>query len=159
MCAILDNDVVHQVFGTNRSQAGSEFFRWIDAGRIQLVIGGKLRRELGSNQAFKAWLQQKLNAGQATDIDDLVVDSVAAALAESGSCRSNDTHVVALAQISNARLLYSNDTALHEDFKNKRLIDNPRGRVYSTLAGGELRDSHRRLLRNNRCSQGHAGSG
>ena len=47
-------------------------------------------------------------------------------------CRSNDTHVIALAQISGARLLYSNDKDLHVDFKNKRLIDEPRGKIYST---------------------------
>ena len=151
MCAILDNDVVHQVFGTRRPAAGLEFFRWVDSGRIHLVVGGKLRRELGANHAFKAWLQQKLNAGQATDIDDAAVDRVTAALVAAGSCRSNDQHVVALAQCSNARLLYSNDADLHQDFKNRMLIARPRGRIYSTLYGGDLQESHRRLLRTNRC--------
>lgn len=151
MCAILDNDVVHQVFGTDRPRAGEEFFRWIDAGRIHLVVGGRLRQELGSNYAFKAWFQQKLNAGQATDIDDREVVRVTAALVEAGLCRSNDQHIVALAQCSNARLLYSNDTNLHRDFKNRVLLDNPRGRIYSTRDGGELQDRHRRLLRHARC--------
>ena len=35
-------------------------------------------------------------------------------LNEEGRCHSNDTHVIALAQITGARLLYSNDKALHE---------------------------------------------
>ena len=152
MCAILDNDVIHQVFGPRRPPAGQEFFKWVDAGKIHLVVGGKLRRELGANHAFKAWLQQKLNAGQATDIDDAVVDRVTAALVAAGSCRSNDQHVIALALCSNARLLYSNDADLHQDFKNRMLIDRPRGRIYSTLSSGDLQDSHRRLLRTNRCS-------
>lgn len=151
MCAILDNDVVHQVFGADRPQAGEEFFRWIDSGRIHLVVGGRLREELGSNYAFKTWFQQKLNAGQATDIDDREVDRATAALIDAGSCRSNDQHIVALAQCSSARLLYSNDTDLHQDFKNRILVDNPRGKIYSTRDSGELRDSHRRLLRNTRC--------
>ena len=151
MCVILDNDMVHQVFGPDRPQAGVEFFRWIDAARIHLVVGGRLREELGANHAFKRWFQQKLNAGQATDIDDREVDRVTAALVEAGSCRSNDQHIVALAQCSNARLLYSNDTDLHRDFKNRPLVDNPRGKIYSTRDSGELRDSHRRLLRNTRC--------
>lgn len=46
MCAILDNDVVHQVFGADRPQAGEEFFRWIDAGRIHLVARDSHRRLL-----------------------------------------------------------------------------------------------------------------
>ena len=151
MCAILDNDVVHEVFGSDRPQAGEEFYRWINAGRIHLVVGGKLREELGANYAFKTWFQQRLNAGQATDIDDREVDTVTTALVEAGSCRSNDEHIVALAQCSNARLLYSNDTDLHRDFKNRLLVANPRGRIYSTRDGGELQERHRRLLRYTRC--------
>ena len=63
-------------------------------------------------------------------------------------CRSNDTHVIALAQISGARLLYSNDIALHEDFGNKRLIDKPRGKVYSTNRHKDFTNAHERLLNN-----------
>ena len=43
------------------------------------------------------------------------------ALTLSDSCRSNDPHVIALAQINGARLLYSNDEALQKDFGDKRL--------------------------------------
>ena len=42
-------------------------------------------------------------------------------------------HVLALAQVSGARLLYSNDQTLQRDFKNSKLIKNPRGNVYTTL--------------------------
>lgn len=63
-----------------------------------------------------------------------------------GMCQSDDTHIIALAQISGARLLFSNDKALHQDFKNKELINNPRGKVYSTLRGSDFRASHKNLL-------------
>ena len=53
----------------------------------------------------------------------------------------------ALAKISGARLLYSNDKDLHQDFKDKNLIDNPRGRVYSTLESKNFSVSHSRLLK------------
>ena len=69
-------------------------------------------------------------------------------LGREGRCRSNDIHVIALAQISGARLLYSNDQALHEDFGNKLLIDRPRGKVYSTNERKDFTNAHRRLLNN-----------
>jgi len=52
VCAILDNNVVHQVFGTNCPAAGKEFFKWINSGSGQLVVGGKLSKEL-KDQRFK----------------------------------------------------------------------------------------------------------
>ena len=80
-------------------------------------------------------------------------------LNEEGRCHSNDTHVIALAQITGARLLYSNDKDLHEDFKNKRLIDEPRGKVYSTNEDKNFTNAHEKLLNNrnlcrNRCAAG-----
>lgn len=60
------------------------------------------------------------------------VEKRAIELREIDLCVSDDEHIIALAQISGARLLYSNDGDLHKDFRNKNLIDNPRGKVYST---------------------------
>ena len=51
-----------------------------------------------------------------------------------GSLRSDDPHVRALARKTGVRLLYTNDLDLIADFKNKKLIDHPRGRVYSSVA-------------------------
>jgi len=60
--------------------------------------------------------------------------------------KSDDAHVVALAIVSGARLLYSKDVDLHEDFKNSKIISDPRGKVYSTYQSGEFRGAHRKLL-------------
>ena len=46
------------------------------------------------------------------------------------ACTSDDTHVLALALVSGARLLYPNDAALIKDFKNRRIVANPGGKVY-----------------------------
>ena len=67
------------------------------------------------------------------------------------SFKSDDHHVIALAQLSGARLLYSNDSALHDDFGNKSLIDQPRGRIYSTKESSTFRNVHRHLLRDHIC--------
>jgi hypothetical protein len=45
-------------------------------------------------------------------------------------CRSNDLHIIALARVARVGLLCSRDQALADDFTNRTLIANPRGRVY-----------------------------
>ncbi len=73
MCAILDNDAVHQVFGVNRPAAGRAFFEWIDSGRGRLVVGGRLRRELDGNHAFRNWRRQAVLAGQITLLNHAIL--------------------------------------------------------------------------------------
>ena len=61
-------------------------------------------------------------------------------------CTSNDEHVLALALVSGARLLYTNDEALIADFKNREIVANPRGKVYTTAVNDDVTPVHRRLL-------------
>ena len=75
------------------------------------------------------------------------VNTKAAALLAERRCRSNDHYMLALAQVSGARLLYSNDRNLQQDFKDSLIINSPRGRVYSTLKNKDFVPSHRRLLK------------
>ena len=146
MCAILDANVVGQVFGADRPAAGQVFFAWIDSGRGRLVVGGRLRQELDRNDAFRQWRLQAVLAGRITLLNDEAVDNRAGRIEEQNACRSDDEHVIAVAQLGGARLLYSNDRSLQADFKDKRLIDDPRGKVYSTLSHGDATADHRRLL-------------
>ena len=155
MCAILDNCVVGQVFGADRPAAGKAFFRWIHEGRGRLVAGGKLLRELDKTRAFRVWRLQAVLAGRIKLLNDEVVEGRARQLEQENACRSDDEHVVAVAQISGARLLYSNDSDLQDDFGNRKLIDHPRGKVYSTDIHKDLRQEHRKLLANrNLCGSG-----
>ena len=146
MCAILDANVVHEVFGKDGPPAGKAFFDRISSGRLRLVVGGKLLEELEKNMRCRVWIQQARLAGVVHTVNNQAIDTDCDTLRTTGSCRSDDLHVIALARLSRARFLYSNDLSLHQDFKNRQLIDNPRGRIYSTHTGGQLRDSHRRLL-------------
>ena len=147
MCAIVDANVAHEVFGENAPPAGARFLDWIDNGNGRLVAGGLLMSELErSSPDFREWVAEAQNSGRILEVKADKVENKTETLREAGVCRSNDHHVIALAQVSRARLLYSNDRALQRDFKDKRLIDNPRGRVYSTLVDQEFSDSHKRLL-------------
>ena len=150
MCAILDANVVHKVFGQDRPEAGEAFFDWLDSKNGRLVVGGKLRRELDAAGVPRDWLQEAAKAGRVKYFDDREIDDKTEELAP--GCRSDDPHIVALAQISGARLLYSDDGKLHGDFKDSGLIDNPRGAVYSTMRSDKLTSGQKRLLsRNDLC--------
>ena len=146
MCAIIDANVAHEVFGNDRPEAGVRFYSWLTSGIGRLVVGGKLLDELGKT-SFRELARQLQLAGVIRVQNNDDVDRRAEDLSAAGACRSNDPHVLALAKISGARLLYSNDGALHQDFRNKDLIDQPRGRIYSTRQHRAYRTSHDQLLR------------
>ena len=97
----------------------------------------------GQNNNFKTWLQQALAAGRASNPNSITARRTEE-LKKAGVCQSDDAHVIALAQVSNARLLYTRDRNLQQDFKNKGLLDNPRGKIYSA-------PSHKHLLRKGLC--------
>ena len=119
---------------------------WVVRGG-RLVAGGKHLRELErSTPRFREWAGQAVSAGRLRLVEKKPVEQETERLRVNGVCQSNDEHVIALARVSGARLLYSNDVDLQQDFKSKTLIDNPRGSVYSTLKGKTFSPSRRALL-------------
>ena len=148
MCAILDANIVHEVFGQARPPAGEEFLQRMIQGKIRVAVGGQLRRELAKNGSYMKWAQELIQKGSLLSINDDQVTARTEKLQVSGDFKSNDVHILALAQISGARLLYSNDTDLHQDFKNGQLISKPRGKIYSTHKTRQLTPGHRKLLGN-----------
>ncbi len=152
MCAIVDANVVSEVFGLNRPEAAEKFHEWLNSGSGRMVVGGKLREELDrGSRNFGRWAREARLAGRMITVSDSEVNTSTEEFRREQMYRSNDPHVLALAQVSGARLLYSNDSDLQQDFKNRQLIDNPRGRVYTTSSGPgydntTFRPSHKRLL-------------
>ena len=145
MCAIVDANVASEVFGAGRPEAGAKFFDWINARTGRLFVGGQLLAELDRTPA-REWAREALNSGRIRRVNESEVTTKTQELRGKGLHRSDDPHVLALAIVSGARLLYSNDGALQRDFKDKRLIDDPRGKVYSTLEGKDFQRAHQRLL-------------
>ena len=148
MCAIVDASARGHVFGEKRSEAGEYFFNWLnsDKGQPKLVIGGKLLQELSGSSQFVIWLQSALLAGRAKRVSDKEVDTVTKELEDLRTCKSNDQHVLALAKVSGARLLFANDRDLQIDFGNRRIIGGVRGKVYSTRKHTHVTSTHRKLL-------------
>ncbi|MXY40618.1 MAG: PIN domain-containing protein [Rhodospirillaceae bacterium] len=146
MCAIVDANVVWEVFGSDRPEAGQKFFDWLTAGSGILIIGGRLLSESSKDLRFKKWAEAAVKSGRMKIEDGNEIDRRKAEISRIGQARSNDVHIVALAQISGARLLYSNDRKLIDDFKDKSLIDRPRGKVYRTSDDPAFTPSKRALL-------------
>ena len=144
MCAILDACACGDVFGKKQTEAGKDFYKWLSKGKGKLVTGGKLYDEMKGNRRYLAWLNEALGAGKAKREPN---DSIAAESSRlEGRCLSNDFHVIALARVGGARLLYSKDKRLHKDFKDKKLLRNPRGKVLPEGATKKESADRRRLL-------------
>ena len=153
MCAILD--VAGEVFATDRSPPAEQFFDWLETPRARLVVGGKLREELFGNRKFEIWAKEGLLSGRVISFPDQTVERETTAVSASRLCKSDDSHVIALARVSRARLLYSHDRNLHADFTNPRLVSNPRGRVYPLRESKNATRRRRELLnRTDLCPNG-----
>ena len=125
-------------------EAGLKFREWIRPER-RLVIGGKLLEELEKTKA-RELISQFIKAGLVKQLNKEQIESKTKSIQNKGLCISDDPHVIALAQISGARLLYSNDKNLHQDFKN--LLNKPRGKIYSTLKSKDFTATHKNILKN-----------
>ena len=155
MCAIIDNNVRHEVFGGSevQTEAGKYFLDWLDNRHGRLAVGGKLLEELSDYTGFRNWLRRALAVGRARRVSDAEVNAATATLQSRNICKSNDAHVLALAIVSGARLLFTNDQDLQSDFGNRRIISGVRGKIYTTLQNQDVRRSHRDLLnRTDLCS-------
>ena len=142
MCVIIDANAAHQVFGDSKSEAG-EFLLSRLSTTIRMAVGGELLDELERIGGFSRWLRAARRTGRARLISDDEVNSEADALRAQGACESNDHHVLALAKVSGARLLFTNDNALQSDFTNRRIIRGTQGRIYTTNRSPEVSATHR----------------
>lgn len=145
MCAILDANLVGEVFKADPSPAAAHFYEWMLTRRCRLVVGGTLRRELEQAEAFVEWALDAALDGRLQSANDAAVDTLAQELVDADACQSDDAHVIALARISGARLLFSNDTDLMGDFRNQHLL-RPRGRLLPLGGTRNARQSRQRLF-------------
>jgi len=146
MCVILDASARDDAFGNRRTRAGEQFFRWLERPRARLVLGGKLTEELASSDSFAKWAETAIADGRIRSFNPTEVGAEAESLAANWHGSSNDQHVIALARVSRARILYAIDGDLCEDFKDSRLVSTPRGRVYPTGDSQNAARRRRQLL-------------
>jgi len=140
MCVIVDTSVAGLVFTLVPHNDFLPVFHWLHDPRANgcLVFGGELARELSRVAGARGYLRQLNQAGRARQIPDVEVDADEQCVAQTGLCRSDDPHVVALARVSGARTLCTHDGDLQRDFTNCHLISDPRGKVYQRPNHGHL---------------------
>jgi hypothetical protein len=130
MCMIVDANLCSVVFKKTTNTTYEKLRKTIFENRLTLIHGGVLTKEYAKAGVLPivAMLSQ---SGKAIKIADSLIDGQMAHAAQ--HCTSNDTHVIALARADRKRghVLCTDDQALQTDFKNKALIDNPRGTIYS----------------------------
>ena len=130
MCLIVDANLCSVVFKKTSDTSYKRLREAIFSNRLTLIHGGKLTQEYGIAGVLSV-IAALTQSGRAFRVSDGLIDAQLAQI--ENRCTSNDDHVIALARADrrNARLLCTNDRALQNDFKNKSLVDNPRGSIYS----------------------------
>ena len=130
MCIIIDNNK----FGEIDSPDAAPIRKWLQRdGNIVYCVGGKFKEVPGKARVHLALYKRK---NKAVSYPWDKVQSEMASLP--GGIKSDDEHILALARVSGARLLFSGDQDLHDDFKNADIISNPKGKVYQTQEHGHL---------------------
>lgn len=142
MCLIIDANVASSL-QPEPSDDAKPVIDSIVKRKLTLVIGGKNTSELSKNSSVGRWLRGLLRANVARRIPDSDIDREERILRAQGQYKSNDVHVLALARASGARLLFSHDKSLAQDFKNRECLE-PSGAVYK-------KRSHVRLLQSAVC--------
>jgi hypothetical protein len=132
MCVIVDANRASLVFGPPHEDY-RPILDWLDRGGM-IVFGAKLARELDRVDAARRYLRVLVQAGRAYQAPKGTVESEQAAISATSAIRSDDPHVLALARVTGTRLLCTNDERLIADFKDKKWIDRPRGKIYRTKA-------------------------
>ena len=140
MCVIVDANIAALVFRLNPPPEYAQVMRWLLGREGRLVLGGRNRHELQKVGAAARTIRRLAVAGKAAAQADDMVNEEKRRVKKAGLCRSDDSHVIALARVSGARTLCSEDQALHADFTNRELVNSPRGRIYQNA-------THKRLLR------------
>lgn len=138
MCLIIDTNVVTRMLD-GEDPTGRIVLRWLLQRGGLLAEGGLLSQELNRAGTATSTLRLLRQAGRVFDAGTHDPAAFQAALDRySALCRSNDAHVLAVAHVSGARTLATNDQALTEDFKDSKLLPSPRGRVLHDETHGHL---------------------
>ena len=139
MCAILDANMFSKYADPNNTDM-KPVKRWIekDGGKFAYSPTDKLKRELNKSRDITR-LFALYRDKQVTYFDK---DEVEAAEKKLKGLASNDSHIIALAQVANVKLLISGDEELHKDFTNNRFIK--KGKIYRYK-------THKHLLKPDTC--------
>ena len=145
MCMIIDTNVINKFLNKPDHEDMAPIHDWVNKrGRIVYSTGDKFSSEL--QQSARNELTRYAQEGKAKFIPAERVAEEATNLRKYMSeIKSDDQHVLALARLSQTRLLFTSDQKLMADFRNHEIIRAPRGSVYQDKR-------HENLLRKATCT-------
>ena len=138
MCLIVDANRLGTFLADPVNEDAAPIRRWLDRGSGRLVYSTarSFAEEVGSRARRK--LLDYVRAGKARLVPAGGFADDERALRAEADLRSDDPHVLALARATGVRVLYTGDADLMADFKNKKFVDRPRGKIYSSAANARL---------------------
>ena len=137
MCMIIDANVMGKFLREPENEDCDPIYRWLkNGGKILYSSGGQFKYEISASARIK--LSKLAAKGNAILVGAEKFQKIESNITTSNLCKSDDFHILALASFTGARVLYTKDRKLIRDFKNKILIDNPRGRIYSGKSSASL---------------------
>ena len=127
MCIIVDANVANEFVA--KSADAMPVLDKIVHGNLKMVCDHDLKMEWMRTRLGKLYQQLQL-AGRVLEYS---VDQTKAEImiVKKLAIKSDDPHIIALARVSGARILFSRDVKLHEDFKSLILVPNPKGKEKS----------------------------
>ena len=138
MCIIVDASRMGD-FINPKHHDSAPIRNWLqNGGRLVFSTGGRFTEEVGKSNKYKQKLVEYSRSGRAELIPCESFASDEEFLKNSNLLNSNDPHVLALARHTGTRLLYTRDFKLIQDFKNSKVINKPRGKVYSNSTNADL---------------------
>ena len=131
MCIIVDANKLGKFLADPPDDDSRPIHKWLDrrAGSIVYSTDGSFAQEIQGRTRTR--LENYVRDGRAKLIPASRFADDERDLKARADLRSDDPHVLALARAAGARLLYTADRNLISDFKDRRFIDGPRGKVYS----------------------------
>jgi len=127
MCLIIDTNVAHFLVRPDSIRT-RPIVQWIMAGGT-LVWGGRLTEELRHNRKVAGFLAVLERQGQMRSVAKAELKGEIVRIKT--RCRSDDAHIIALARLVRARILFTDDKRLRKDSLDRDLIDRPKGRLYT----------------------------
>ncbi|NQT39223.1 MAG: hypothetical protein HQ581_17120 [Planctomycetes bacterium] len=147
MALIIDANKVADYLNDTDDPPNRVIHDWVNNRGGKLVFGGRQLQEWYKINKARRYVRVLLQAGRAFRYATEEVDNKEAEVESTGLCRSDDPHVIALACISGVRVLYSEDKALCDDFRDTELVPQPRGKIYRRPKGkSDKTAQYRRLL-------------
>lgn len=140
MCLIVDASVATLVFSPQPHEDFAPVWQALSTSRAVAVYGGKLTEEYGKLPTVLRLLVELDRRGAVRKVSDRDVEAAAGRFSRR-SLRSDDAHILGLAEVARVRLLCSHDKELHADFTDPALLQ-PQGSVYQNTGHSHLIRKH-----------------